>query len=96
MSAVSRECIRHLEHDHPKKPKILQVFSRYREYGGEESRVFRIGDAMNRDFDVGFYLVSSEAKRLKELERENTELKNMLADSLLENRVLKFVCERKL
>ena len=30
----------------------------------------------------------SEAKRLKELERENTELKKMLAESLLENRVL--------
>ena len=29
----------------------------------------------------------SEAKRLKELERENTELKKMLAESLLKNRV---------
>jgi putative transposase len=38
----------------------------------------------------------NEAKRLKELERENTEFKKMLADSLLENRVLKFVCEKKL
>ena len=38
----------------------------------------------------------NEAKRLKELERENTELKKMLADSLLENRDLKFVCEKKL
>ena len=38
----------------------------------------------------------NEAKRMKELERENTELKKMLADSLLENRVLKFVCEKKL
>jgi putative transposase len=38
----------------------------------------------------------NEAKRLKELEKENTELKKMLADSLLENRVLKFVCEKKL
>jgi putative transposase len=38
----------------------------------------------------------NEAKKLKELERENTELKKMLADSLLENRVLKFVCEKKL
>ena len=38
----------------------------------------------------------NEAKRLKELERENTELKKMLADCLLENRVLKFVCEKKL
>ena len=30
----------------------------------------------------------SEAKRLKELRRENTELKKMLAESLLKNRVL--------
>ena len=37
----------------------------------------------------------NEAKRLKELERENTELKKMLADSLLENRVLRFVNEKK-
>jgi len=33
----------------------------------------------------------NEAKRLKELERENTELKKMLAESLLKNRVLEFV-----
>ena len=38
----------------------------------------------------------NEAKRLKELERENTELKKMLAKSLLKNRVLEFVCEKKL
>jgi putative transposase len=38
----------------------------------------------------------SEAKRLKELERENTEIKKMQAESLLKNRVLEFVCEKKL
>jgi putative transposase len=38
----------------------------------------------------------NEAKRLKELERENTELKKMLAESLLKNRVLEAVCEKKL
>ena len=38
----------------------------------------------------------SEAKRMKELERENTELKKMLAEALLKNRVLEFVCEKKL
>jgi len=38
----------------------------------------------------------NEAKRLKDLERENTELKKMLAARLMENRVLKFVCEKKL
>jgi len=37
----------------------------------------------------------NEAKRMKELERENTERKKMLADSLLENRVPTIVCETK-
>ena len=37
----------------------------------------------------------NEAKRLKELERENAELKKMLAESLLKNRVLEAVCEKK-
>ena len=38
----------------------------------------------------------NEARRLKELERENTELKKMLAESLLKNRVLELACEKKL
>ena len=38
----------------------------------------------------------NEARQLKELERENRELKQMLADSLLKNRVLEAVCEKKL
>jgi len=38
----------------------------------------------------------NEARRLKELERENSELKKMLAESLLKNRVLSYVCEKKL
>jgi putative transposase len=37
-----------------------------------------------------------EARRLKELERENSELKKMLAESLLKNRVLEAVCAKKL
>ena len=37
----------------------------------------------------------NEAKRLKELERENGELKKMLAEALLAKRVLEFVCEKK-
>ena len=36
----------------------------------------------------------NEARRLKELERENSELKKMLAESLLKNRVLEFVCKK--
>jgi putative transposase len=35
-----------------------------------------------------------EARRLKELERENRELKQMLADSLLKNRGLEAVCKK--
>jgi len=38
----------------------------------------------------------NEARRLKELERENTELKKMLAEEMLKNRVLSYVCEKKL
>lgn len=38
----------------------------------------------------------NEAKRLKDLERENTELKKMLADALLSKRVLEYALEKKL
>ena len=37
----------------------------------------------------------SEARKLKELERENGELKKMLAEALLKNRVLEAVAEKK-
>ena len=37
----------------------------------------------------------ADAKRLKELEKENAELKKMLAESMLENRVLKEVFTKK-
>ena len=36
-----------------------------------------------------------EARRLKELEKETSELKKMLADSLLKNRVLEIVHAKK-
>jgi len=42
------------------------------------------------------HLDIQDAKRLKELERENTELKKMLADQLLQIRVLEVACEKKL
>jgi putative transposase len=38
----------------------------------------------------------NEARRLKELERENSELKKRLAEEMLKNRVLAYVCEKKL
>lgn len=37
----------------------------------------------------------NEARKLKELERENGELKKMLAEALLKNRVLEAVAERR-
>ena len=36
----------------------------------------------------------NEAKRMKELERENAELKKMLAEALLAKRVLEYVVEK--
>jgi putative transposase len=38
----------------------------------------------------------NEARRLEELERENSELKKMLAESLLKNQVLEAMCKKKL
>ena len=38
----------------------------------------------------------NEAKRLKELECENTELKKMLADAMLAKKVLEYALEKKL
>jgi len=40
------------------------------------------------------HLQINEARRLKELERENRELKEILADSLLKNRVWEAVCKK--
>ncbi len=37
----------------------------------------------------------NEARKLEELERENGELKKMLAEALLKNRVLEAVAEKK-
>jgi putative transposase len=38
----------------------------------------------------------NEARRLKELQRENTELKKMLADAMLAKKVLEYALEKKL
>lgn len=38
---------------------------------------------------------ATELRRLKDLERENTELKKMLAEALLNNRVLRAECANK-
>ena len=40
-------------------------------------------------------MVLADARRLKELEKENSELKKMLVESMLENRALKEVNSKK-
>ncbi len=40
--------------------KILQLFSRYLQYGGEEDCVYRIGNALNERFHAENFLASSE------------------------------------
>ena len=50
---------------------------------------FRLWKRKYGDMDI------ADAKRLNELEKENAELKKMLAESMLENRVLKEVNLKK-
>jgi glycosyltransferase involved in cell wall biosynthesis len=40
--------------------RVLQIFSRYLEFGGEEGSVFRIGDALQAHHDVEYFIGSSE------------------------------------
>ena len=42
-------------------PKILQIFSRYHDYGGEEGSVYRIGNHLQSHYDVGTFIHSSDA-----------------------------------
>ena len=41
--------------------RILQIFSRYLNYGGEEGSVYRIGDALQEHNDVEYFLSSTAA-----------------------------------
>src|SRR5271154_2636218 len=41
------------------RTKIMQIFSRYEHYGGEEGSVYRIGDAMQDEWDVEYFLAST-------------------------------------
>lgn len=40
--------------------KILQLFSRYLQYGGEEGSLYRIGDALESRHDVDYFIASTE------------------------------------
>ena len=39
--------------------RILQIFNRYLQYGGEEGSVYRIGDALQKIHDVEYFISSS-------------------------------------
>jgi len=43
-----------------RRPRVLQIFNRYLEYGGEQGSVGRIGDAMQEIADVEYFLTSSD------------------------------------
>ncbi len=67
--------------------------------GGRSVRELRqeknISEATHHRWRAQFGLMElNEARRLKERERENSELKKMLAESLLKNRILEAVCEK--
>ena len=42
------------------RPRVLQIFNRYLEYGGEQGSVGRIGDTMQEIADVEYFLTSSD------------------------------------
>jgi len=64
------------------------IESIFREHNISEGSFYRWKKKYG-DMDV------SNAKRLKELEKENTELKKMLAETMLDNRILKEVNSKK-
>lgn len=43
-----------------RRPRVLQIFNRYLEYGGEQGSVVRIGDALQQIADVEYFLASSD------------------------------------
>jgi len=49
-----------LSHGMERRPRVLQIFNRYLEYGGEQGSVGRIGDTMQEIADVEYFLASSE------------------------------------
>ena len=43
-----------------RRPRVLQIFNRYLEYGGEQGSVGRIGDTLQQVADVEYFLTSSD------------------------------------
>jgi len=63
----------------------------------EECQEKNISEATYHRWRQQFGLMEvNEAKRMKELEGENSELSKLLAESLRKNRLLEAVCEKEL
>lgn len=84
-SRFSEEQIIGVLHSHEQGRKIGDIC---REHGVSEQTFYRWKSKFG-GMDV------SEAKRLRALEQENTELKKMVAELSLDNRALKAVVEKK-
>ncbi len=54
-----------------RRPRVLQIFNRYLEYGGEQGSVFRTGDTLQQIADVEYFTTSTEdmlgERRLEDL-----------------------------
>ncbi|MDX6767744.1 MAG: glycosyltransferase family 4 protein [Candidatus Methylacidiphilales bacterium] len=66
-----------------KRLRILQVFNRYLQYGGEEGSVYRIGDALQKLHDVEYLLYSTS-----ELLNQRSSVLNGLASVFYNRQVL--------
>jgi len=66
----------------------MPVSERYRKHGVSDASIYRWKTKFG-DMDI------SEAKRLKTLEDENTKLKRLLADAMLDNAALKDLLGKK-
>ena len=79
------------------KIRVLRAADRGEKSIQELCREENISDVTFHRWKKQFgHMEVNEARRLKDLERENGELKKMLAEEMLKNRVLQFACEKKL
>ena len=78
--------------------QILQVLTEIRQGAkvGETCRKYGVSDATYYKWKMKFDGMSvPDAKKLRELEKENQQLKTLLADSMLEIRIIKDVLSKK-
>lgn len=81
-----------------KEEQILQILTETRQGAkvGETCRKYGVSDATYYKWKMKFDGMSvPDAKKLRELEKENQQLKTLLADSMLEIRIIKDVLSKK-